>query len=288
MISVCMIVKNEEKLLHRALNSIKEADEIIICDTGSKDSTVKIAKQFTDKVYEDFKWCDDFASARNHAKSKATQDWILTIDADEYLEENGIKKIKDAINSTKCRTINCNLLSENGRENFYNSRIHKNDPDIYWVGKIHENLNIKTTEKCDVKIIYGYSPAHQNDPDRSLRILKNVVESDPNCVREKYYLAREYWYRKDYLNTIKTLDSYIDKSNYVAERADAHLMKSRCLWNLSRGDEAREECMKAIINNSNFKEAVLFMAEMSWEHNAKTWKKFAEHCTNENVLFVRS
>ena len=74
-ISLCMIVKNEEEVLERCLNSLKGLmDEIIIVDTGSTDSTKEIAARYTDKIY-DFSWCDDFAAARNFSFSKATQDW---------------------------------------------------------------------------------------------------------------------------------------------------------------------------------------------------------------------
>lgn len=74
-ISLCMIVKNEEKVLKRCLDSVKEAvDEIIIVDTGSTDKTKSIALAYTDKVY-DFEWINDFSAARNEAYRKATMDY---------------------------------------------------------------------------------------------------------------------------------------------------------------------------------------------------------------------
>ena len=81
-LSLCLIVKDEEKLLHNFLSSVKDfADEIIIVDTGSKDRSKKIAKEFTKKVY-DFEWKDEFSKARNFSISKATKDWILILDPD--------------------------------------------------------------------------------------------------------------------------------------------------------------------------------------------------------------
>ena len=86
-ISLCMIVKNEERVLSRCLDSIKDlVEEIIIVDTGSDDRTKEIAGRYTDKVY-DFPWNDNFAEARNFSFSKAGMDYIYCADADEVLDE---------------------------------------------------------------------------------------------------------------------------------------------------------------------------------------------------------
>ena len=93
-ISLCMIVKDEEKVLDTCLNSIHDlVDEIIIVDTGSTDKTKEIAQKYTDKIY-DFKWVDDFAKARNYSFSKATKDYIMWLDADDYLPEEEKPKFK--------------------------------------------------------------------------------------------------------------------------------------------------------------------------------------------------
>ena len=75
-LSIYGIVKNEEVMLEEMLQSIQRADEIVICDTGSTDKTIEIAKKYTDKVYTDFIWCDDFSKARNHALEKCTGEWM--------------------------------------------------------------------------------------------------------------------------------------------------------------------------------------------------------------------
>ena len=86
-ISLCMIVKNEEAILARCLDSVADLmDEIIIVDTGSEDRTKEIARRYTDQVY-DYVWEDDFADARNFSFSKATMDYIYVPDADEVLDE---------------------------------------------------------------------------------------------------------------------------------------------------------------------------------------------------------
>ncbi|WP_166243643.1 tetratricopeptide repeat-containing glycosyltransferase family 2 protein [Paenibacillus turpanensis] len=97
LISLCMIVKNEEKVLDRCLNSIKDyVDEIIIVDTGSKDATIDIAKKYTDKLYN-FEWINDFSAARNESLRYATGKWILVLDADEYMDQAEIKGLRQAL-----------------------------------------------------------------------------------------------------------------------------------------------------------------------------------------------
>ena len=84
-ISLCMIVRDEEDVLRRCLESaVPLVDEIIIADTGSKDKTCEIAREFTDQVYH-FDWCDDFAAARNFAFSKASKPFCMWLDADDVI-----------------------------------------------------------------------------------------------------------------------------------------------------------------------------------------------------------
>ncbi len=102
-ISMCMIVKNEQDILKRCLDSYAGIyDELIIIDTGSTDNTKEIAHQYTDNIY-DFEWCDDFAAARNFAFSKAGCEYILSVDADEEL---------DVYNNQSLRNLKSVLLSD--------------------------------------------------------------------------------------------------------------------------------------------------------------------------------
>lgn len=288
-LSVSMIVKNEEILLGKCLESVKEADEIVIVDTGSTDSTGEIARRYTSKyIVGEYLWNDNFAEARNFAISKCSGDWILTIDADEFLEEGGIEKIRNAIASAgNFRTITCWIVAVNGKSKHVQPRVYKRDPKIFWIGAIHNYLSLSEGNIQDIKIFYDYSPAHAADPDRALRILKREVEKNPNSAREKYYLAREYYYRKDYITALYWYDQYLKIATWAPEIADAWLMKAYCLFQLYRGDEARDACIQAIKINTNFKEAIQFMAEISGPGNSKRWKEFAKGATNEAVLFIR-
>lgn len=282
-ISVVMIVKNEEAMLARCLESVKEADEIIVCDTGSTDTTVEIAKRFTDKVYTDFTWCDDFSKARNHAKEKATGDWILSIDADEFLHD--FSRVREAVEREGVMW-NVKLIGETDGQIHLFPRLFKNIPAIQWEGAVHNRLNTIPNGVCDVEITYGQSPAHLQDPNRAIRILENEVKTKGQP-REMYYLGKEYMHRGRYSEAIVMLTEYLRRSVFLAEMADANLLISQCYWQIGVPDKAHDACLQAIRINAHFKEAILWMGAMSSEANAQQWHAMAQTADNREVLFVR-
>ena len=87
-ISLCMIVRDEEPVLIRCLESAAGLyDELVIVDTGSADRTREIARGYTDKVY-DFPWVDDFSAARNFAFERASMHYCMWLDADDVIPED--------------------------------------------------------------------------------------------------------------------------------------------------------------------------------------------------------
>jgi glycosyltransferase involved in cell wall biosynthesis len=294
-LSVSMIVKNEESCLKDCLESVKDADEIVIVDTGSKDKTIEIAKQYTDKVYsgDEYLWRDDFAFHRNQSLNLCTGDWIIIIDADEILEDNGIEKIRKFINELKedkkailIKTISSMI------EDTYNIqiRIFKNNTYIKWFGPAHNYLNAKENDITEMELFikYGFSKAHNLDPNRTFRILKNYVKKNPDAVREKYYLGREYYYKRDLNKALKYFGEYVKVSKSPVEITDAYMLGAYCYFNQGEFQGARECCLKAILLNADFKEPFLLMSKLGGsEENNKKWLEFSELCTNKNVLFVR-
>ena len=285
MIQVAMIVKNEEKVLENCLKSVKDF-EILLCDTGSTDSTVEIARKYAN-VFEDYKWEKSFCKARNYALSKCKKDsWIISIDADEEMltDTEKIIKIIEEADHNGCDAIDINMVG--GNDKFTFPRIFKNTGYIKWAGDAHNYLTgIK--KKCygDITIKFGYSPTHAQNPRRTLEILEESVKTSGS--REKFYLAREYSYFKEYEKAVYWCDEYIKNPGWAGEWSECCLLKARCLWNLNRGEEARDACLQAIKINTNFKEALEFMAELSGPINKKRWLEFAKTADNSGVLFVR-
>lgn len=147
--SLCMIVKNEEKVLKDCLESVKDLmDEMIIVDTGSTDRTKEIAAEYTPYVY-DYEWQDDFAAARNFAFSKATGDYIYSADADEYIDEENrlqfkaLKKIlmpEVEIVQMICVTEQINHPTENFAKDL-RPKLFKRLREFTWIEPIHETVN---------------------------------------------------------------------------------------------------------------------------------------------------
>ena len=102
-LSLCMIARNEEKVIADCIKSVQSiVDEIILVDTGSTDDTVKIAEQLGAQVFHE-EWKDDFASARNISLEKATGEWILVLDADEVIAESDLEELqKLTLDRTTC------------------------------------------------------------------------------------------------------------------------------------------------------------------------------------------
>jgi len=286
-ISAVIIVKDEAEILEKCLKSIQGIDEIIILDTGSTDKTPAISLLYTDKVFvNEYKWNDNFAEARNFAKTKATGDWILSIDADEELEKRGIKKIRKAIAKAKGNSID--VIMEGKSSNFFFPRIFKNKPEIFWKGVVHNYLNIAEENRSDIHIKYYDSPTHKKDPDRTFRILKEEVCKNPELTRETFYLAREYIYKKSWPTAIYWLERYVEKNTWPPEKAQAYLMLSKAYFNMRQVDKAKDACLQAIKINSNNKDALKLMADLSGPGNKKRWLKFEKTATNEGVLFKRN
>jgi glycosyltransferase involved in cell wall biosynthesis len=286
-ISAVLIVQNEEQMLPRCLGSLKGVDEIVVCDQGSKDNTIEIAKQFTDKVFTDHQWEDSFCKARNAAKAHATGDWILSIDADEVLHDvSELRETVELATRAKYPAVDVRMIADDNGQFFYYPRLFRNIPEIHWEGDIHNHLNVEGKQIGNTRITHGYSPAHRLDPNRALRILEKSVREN-HGPREMYYLGREYYYRGVYDKSIEILNQYVELSRYLAEKADAYLILARDYIAIKKPDEARTMCANALIINANFREAILLMAELSWDHNAVQWKRMAETATNQNVLFVR-
>ena len=180
-ISLCMIVKNEEKVLGRCLSSIRDLmEEIIIVDTGSTDATKKIARKYTDRIY-DFVWCDDFSAARNFAFEKATCDYIYSADADEVLDEENHEKFRILKESLMpeieiVQMYYGNQLSNGTVYNFdreLRPKLFKRIRNFVWTEPVHEMVRLLPVV-YDSEIEITHKP-EQNHSGRDIALFEKMI-----------------------------------------------------------------------------------------------------------------
>ena len=236
-ISVCMIVKNEEKNLAACLDCLQGiTDEIVIVDTGSTDATKEIAAKYTDKLY-DFAWVDDFSAARNFAFSKATMDYIYSADADERLDEENQAKflqLKEVLlpEIEIVQMYYCNQLEHNTIYSFdkeYRPKLYKRVRNFVWQERIHEAVALEpVVYDSDIEIIHK---PHDNHGSRDLQIFaKMVKEGEPLSKRLREIYAKELYItgeRSDLEQAEPFLKNWVESTTDVDELKRAACVLAR-------------------------------------------------------------
>ena len=197
-VSVCMIAKNEEQYIEQCLRRLLRYNmEIIVVDTGSTDRTKEIAARYTDKLFE-FEWCDDFSAARNFAVSKASNNWVLILDCDEYVQEIDVAKLRTCMqkypkNVGVMQVGNVHVVMEGGVQKeriqideiprFYNRNYYE------YRFRIHEQITARKEDNYDEMVLntfhlpvtvkhYGYDIPREEmlkKQERNLKLLLNSL-----------------------------------------------------------------------------------------------------------------
>lgn len=207
-ISQCMIVKNEEKNIEKALSWGKGILwERIVVDTGSTDRTVELAQRMGAKVYH-FPWIDDFSAAKNYAIEQAKGEWIAFLDADEYFPDEDRQKLIQLLNMLqkhRCDGVMTRWIHLNDEGNIKSIdsqiRFFRNDPSLRYRKRIHEHLaaadghDLLIWDATDNMSIYhlGYTTeAFETKKGRNMRLILVELEEHPDDFEMLGYLGNEY------------------------------------------------------------------------------------------------
>ncbi len=244
-ISVCFIVKNEEKVFERILKCCQKfADEIVVVDTGSIDKTIEIAKKYTDKIYH-FKWCDDFSKARNFAFSKGTCDYLMWLDADDFIFDADIGKII----KLKNQKLNFDMAffkyvtgyDKNFKPTFEfeRERLIKNGKGYVWLEPVHEVIAPSGIIVHEDIRIYHFK-GEKERKNRNLEIYEKILlQGDVLSARARFYYARELYYNAKYLQAIKEFKDFLNlKDAWVENKIEACLNLSYCYLELNDRENA--------------------------------------------------
>ncbi|MCI8950593.1 MAG: glycosyltransferase [Lachnospiraceae bacterium] len=253
-ISLCMIVKNEERVLARCLESAKEAvDEIIIVDTGSNDRTKEIAGSYTDQVYDEV-WQDDFSLARNQAFSRATMDYCMWLDADDVITEENRKKLialKQTLNPDTDMVMMKYVISEDQEGNplfsYYRERLVRNGQGFLWEGRVHEAITPRG-KRIHSDIAVHHRKIGTQDESRNLRIYETMIKNkEVFNERSKFYYGRELMTHGRYQEGIPVLEQFLEGNGWVENKIEACLNLARCFRALGRKQDGINALVKSFL-----------------------------------------
>ncbi len=280
-ICVYAISKNEEKFVDRWFESMKEADDIYVLDTGSTDKTVSLLEKkgvhVTTKIIKPWR----FDKARNESLSIVPNDVDICVctDLDEVFVKGWRQILEKEIDSEVTRygyTYNWNLDSNNNPIiSFYINKIHTRK-NYYWTHPVHEVLTYSGTETEKIKVIDSIILNHYPDNEKSrssyLPLLELSVKEDPLDDRNMHYLGREYMYYGYYDKAIKTLKKHLqlEKSIWKDERCASMRFIARCYREKKDFKNAKKWASKAIgeapyLRDPYMEKALISYQEENWD-----------------------
>jgi glycosyltransferase involved in cell wall biosynthesis len=217
-VSLCMIVKNEEHNLPRLFESIEGCfDEVVVCDTGSTDKTVEIAKSFGARV-EHFTWVNDFSKARNYAFSKATSDYICWLDGDDVLsDKQAFIDWRDNVMILADFWLASYWYAFDDKGvpvcTFARERVIKRSKAIRWRYFIHEGMIPDTGQEVKAQYTKSWHVNHmrtqadwEQDKGRNLSILGEAYENQSIPPRLMFYYGKELFDSGDPEKAVKIFD----------------------------------------------------------------------------------
>ncbi len=285
-VCVYAISKNEEKFVNRWYESVKEADQIVVLDTGSSDKTVEKLKAHGVTVYEEVIDPFRFDVARNKSLALVPDDVdiCVCIDLDEVFVP-GWKEVLETIwtdDTTRLKyNYNWSLDESNVPQvTFYIDKIHSRK-GYKWTHPVHEVLSYEgEKEICKItdKITVNHYPDQSKSRSSYLPLLELSVQEDPTDDRNMHYLGREYMYYGRWNDAIDTLIKHLalEKAKWRDERCASMRFISRCYKNLSRYEEAKMWLEKAIQEASYLRDPYVEMAILY--NDLSDYNKVIEYC----------
>lgn len=284
-ICVYAIAKNESKFVNRWVNSMKEADEIYVLDTGSTDNTIAKLKELGVKVTQKEIKPWRFDTARNESLKLVPEDADICVctDLDEVFQKGWRKTLEDFWQKDTTRVAyNYNwALDEEDHPivSYYIEKIHTRK-DYIWTHPVHEVLTCKTKETLQTipSITLNHYPDREKSRSSYLPLLELSVREDPEDDRNMHYLGREYMYYQEYEKAITTLKKHLTltKAKWKDERAASMRFIGRCYKNLGNPKEAHLWYEQAIKEAPYLRDGYTENALLYYEE--ENYQKVEEYC----------
>ena len=276
-VALTMIAKDEEASIGRALKSVKAiVDEMVVVDTGSTDRTKEIASAQGARVIE-FKWCDDFAAARNAAMDEATSEWLLTLDADEELVAGAGSLPPLLGDDGKVAYLASVFIArdasrEAGTEHYSSIRLLRSGVGIRWEGEIHEEPAIGRDDAvgesslsiCHFGPVLDRDEAPGKRSERNIRILEKVVAERPGHTKARTDLGTELFFAAEFAKSAAAFDGVIAEVGTDDPWTASHLrFLALSRHELGEGQAARVLLARLQAGHPRFTDLFFLEAEMA-------------------------
>ena len=298
-ISVCMIAKNEDNHIEECLKRLRPCKfEVIVVDTGSVDRTVEIAQRYADRVFH-FAWCNDFSAARNFSVQQASNDWVLIIDCDEYLENVNLAQLEEAI-SLNSRAVGMivrnNPYSVQGVRSVMSERIGRlfNRRYCHFEGIIHEqvcSLDGRETEVFQIPLTF-YHEGYVSESGKRMRATRNLelLLHDLEAKGPSPYIYYQLGQNYVFLNDLEKAAQYYQKGLEMNADPAAAFVQSMaetygyCLIELARYDDAMAllKQYEQLSDRADFVylSGMVYMKKGVWD---KAIEEFKKACSRKGV-----
>ncbi len=235
MLSVVLIVRDEERALGAALASLGDVPEIVVCDTGSTDGTIGVARAAGARVCR-FTWCDDFAEARTYAETQARHDWIVRFDADERLRADAPGAQPTWLASEVAAAEQAGADRVFVRRRYHATNVHwfprcHRRSAFRWKYPVHELLDPLPSRAGRDVAAHGAIVEHEREsrPRRYRAILERAALRSPTEPHILYYLGATCFEEGDLASAEDWLTRYLaGPPGYRYHRSEALMMRGRC------------------------------------------------------------
>lgn len=285
LLSIGMIVKNEEEHLEKCLKALEPLRnkidcELVIADTGSTDKTKEIAQKYADILF-DFEWINDFSAARNAVMDRCSGKWYLSLDADEYLDPDidellTFFKSEYVEKATSMYVAINNYLDPNDKEQyslFYAQRLVNMSTGVRFFGSIHEVFEEKShkLQGCLKKTVFwhdGYinnlSLITKEKGKRNLELIEKEIEKNPDNIL-RVFQAIESSYTPEQLQRysrkiVELVNKKVENSEVLAPTSYSHAIRTACMYEMPELEEWMETAFNRYPNSLYTKIDVSYMA----------------------------
>jgi len=247
-LSLCMIVRDEALNLPRSLAPVRKSfDEIVVVDTGSADGTPDLARSYGARVLE-INWPDDFAAARNASLRAAAGDWIMWLDADNYISPAGVEQLRRFLDHERRSILWCTEIVTSTGERLAQKRVFPQKPGVCFIGRVHEQLVHPPDYHSvftPVEILHwGYADRAEarSKGERNLALLEKMLREQGPHFYLCYQMGRTLLNLRRFEQALVWLErATVFKSNESRNQGlylHAHLLQAQTLERLGRSSEA--------------------------------------------------